>query len=293
MEKLKNERVSVFYWQLSCLSLVGTLAWLLFSLLAVPPTVQITACDVGQGDAVLIQYGQSFILIDSGPNSSILRCLQAEISVIDPVLDLVVLTHPDKDHIGGWENAAEQYRVANLWTNGQSKNPKDGASNIFVPVVGSLLRAPGLAMSVVWNGELLDLWEGNSPPEEKTNERSVGLYLASQSFGFLSLGDLACQQELAVTSMPLLSEATILKTSHHGSKTSSCEDFLKKIHTETAIVSVGEKNSYNHPEVNVLSTLEKLGAHVYRTDLQGKITFSGGFPGRILIRTERSLNVSE
>lgn len=273
--------------QLSCLLMVFGIGSGLFFQLSMPPKLQITACDVGQGDAVLMQYGQSSILIDTGPNSSILRCLQAKLSPFDPVIDLVVLTHPDKDHVGGLESVEKHYAVTSIWTNGQSKNPTPRNAPVFIPNLGDLVRYPGLAMSVVWSGEITDLWNSAVIPEEETNARSLGTFFASESFGFLSLGDLECEQELAVTMFPLLNDPTILKISHHGSKSSSCLEFLEKIHPETGVISVGEKNSYNHPEENVISNLEKTGIVVYRTDYQGKITFLPTSFGKLFVSPER------
>ncbi len=263
----------MFFAQLCCLFCTAIAFLAIYCYLALPPKLEITACDVGQGDAILVSYGQSHILIDTGPNSAVLRCLQAKISPISPVLDLVVLSHPDKDHAGGWEEVSQHYVVQQLWTNGQQRNPKSGLVSTLQPSLGDLVKLPGIRLNVVWNSDVFDLWNKGVSPEEESNARSVGTYLQSRSFGFLSLGDLECQQELAVTTMSLLGRITILKTSHHGSKSSSCIEFLKKIRTETAIISVGEKNSYNHPEENVLRNLENAGASVYRTDFQGRITF--------------------
>lgn len=263
-----------------CVALVG-----LFFHLAMPPKVQITACDVGQGDAVLIQYGQSFVLIDTGPNSDILRCLQRNIFFLDPTIDLVILTHPDKDHIGGWESVVERYRISELATNGQSANP-DHSSVSQTAETGAFVWWPGVIGRVVWSADSFAALHTSGESQEETNAQSVGTYWWGESFGFLSLGDLECEQELAVAGSGLLNRVSLLKVSHHGSKSSSCLEFLQKIDTETAFISVGEKNSYNHPEENVIFSLEKAGAVVYRTDIQGEITYQSHISGGWLVEYE-------
>ncbi len=241
-----------------------------FVILTIPPEIEVTACDVGQGDATLIRYGQSYILIDTGPNSAVLRCLQRNVFWLDRTLDAVVLTHPDKDHIGGWETVQQHYAVSQLFTNGQSDNP-EYTSGKNVAHTGDLFKFPGLNASIVWSADAYDVLANSGESEEERNQRSVGWYMWSNCFGFLSLGDLECAQELAVTGNRLLSFVSLLKVSHHGSKSSTCENFLQKIQTEAALLSVGKNNSYNHPDKNVLISLEKYGVVVYRTDKYGEI----------------------
>lgn len=237
------------------------------------------ACDVGQGDAILIYYGQKRILIDTGPNLDVLECLPRVAFGAGKAIDVVVLTHWDKDHIGGFASVLQKYKVGMVITNTPTKTTESVANLVDLieksggslePVVGESLLYPGLRLRFLWNHSMLSL-DTRGKPESEENASSIGVQLTGKGFGFLSLGDLECNQELAVLTLPLLNPYQILKVSHHGAKTSSCLRFLEKSRPEVALISSGAGNSYGHPAAQTLDSLRKNGIFVLRTDLLGDI----------------------
>lgn len=233
--------------------------------------MHIVACDVGQGDATLISYDRLHILVDTGPKNDVLACLRQEIFWGDPTIDALVLTHEDHDHIGGVESVLDHYHVKLLVANETTLQslPQEYLTQIksVVPTVGDSMTAAGFRLRIVWSESTRLKSNKNLKPDG--NQDSVGLYLSYPIFGFLTLGDLECTQELAVAYMGVLNKVDFIKLSHHGAKTSTCAQFLQKINPEAAFVSVGKDNSYGHPASTVLKDLESLGIYLWRTDSNG------------------------
>lgn len=255
-----------------------------------PPQLKITACDVGQGDAAVLSYGQSHILIDTGPNNDVLECLRLVIFWADPVLDAVVITHSDHDHAGGLAAVTDRYRVKQWMVNPTDAQELDLENtdiyDEYTPVAGEALLWPGWRLRVVWS----ELTRGSVayPPERNANQDSIGLQLHNQSFGFLTLGDLECRQELAVAGMGLLNPTHFLKISHHGAKTSSCPGFLQWLTPEAAYISSGANNSYGHPAPQTLQNIANIGIFLWRTDVSGSLQWGwneGRWSVRPLLRT--------
>lgn len=268
---------------------------------------RIIFCDVGQGDAILITSGFRQVLIDAGPDRSVLECLQAEIPFWDRDLDLVVATHPDADHIGGMPDVFEQYRVGIFLENGQQKDSAEAATLYqavqkakkrgtvsFSAAAGqSLLIGQKMAFSVVFPqveiGQQQSIFsqiaettlQDNSRqiPQENnikinTNDGSIALILKIGSVIVFLPGDLEKKSEQALIASGLLNDVDILKVGHHGSNSSTTREILGEIRPENAVISCGKNNRYNHPSPEVLSNLVAFGANIYRTDQQGTVIFA-------------------
>lgn len=299
MEEGKSlARDSVKSILLSCFTCTVCFAFWYFLILwqsTITPQIRVIACDVGQGDATLIKYDQLVILVDVGPNSAIKQCLQANISPLRPVIDLLVLTHDDSDHIGGFSDGLRGYTIRKLFINPKIKDTKSAdvisqwmrdVSRFTHPHLSETYSFPGLHLSIVWNEEALVSQFGLKALEEGSNNASLGIYVESQGFGFLGLGDLGCAQELAVSTSLLLKKVHILKMSHHGSKTSSCLEYLKFIHPEAAYYSAIKGNSYGHPSPLSLENVRSVGSFILGTDQSGSINYT--WNGRkLLFRTSR------
>lgn len=273
-----------FFWKCLFLCIFLGVTFFLVVLFHRPtkhPTTRLTACDVGQGDAILVQHGTFVVLIDTGPDSSILECLSQEMSFLNSRIDIVILTHSDWDHIGGVESVLESYSVGEVWRTSWSdlsasgqrvQEQLDSAGNTRFVKAGETVIVPGARIRILYGeGTYEKILQANKP-EDSPNNRSISVWLQTESFGFLGMGDLECPMELAVEGWSLLNGVDILKASHHGSKTSSCSDLMEKLHPETVIVSSGGGNNYGHPHPLPLENMIKIGAEVLRTDHLG--TFS-------------------
>ncbi len=237
---------------------------------------QVIACDVGQGDAILLRYGTVAVLVDVGRKQGILPCLRYKLALGQTSIQTVLLTHWDDDHIGAFSDVAAAYRIGTVISNPNIKDSTTAQQVVetikqarvnLTPSPGDELVFPGGRVRFVWSATAI------SDPATNTteNDRSIGIVASFKSFGFLGLGDLECASELAVSNLPLLISTPILKISHHGSKTSSCTPFIAKIEPEIAILSVGEDNKYGHPAAEILAILRDQATTVLRTDQLGSL----------------------
>lgn len=253
--------------------------------LARPPRgwLRLTVIDVGQGDALLVQFpsGRS-LLVDAGPSSD---AFDAGERVVTPTLwalgvrrlDWLAFTHPDLDHIGGTMAVAETFRPGEVWEG--------------IPVPGNgpraRLRAAALQRGEVWRqlraGDVFDVGEASvevlSPPvpdwerQRVRNDDSVVLRVRDHDVELLLTGDIG---EAAEAALPLEDPSgptlRILKVAHHGSRSSSAEGFLTRYRPDLALISVGRHNPFGHPSPEVLQRLEDAGAVIERTDEEGAIS---------------------
>lgn len=259
---------------LLCFSLATLLA--LWKLSAFPVELKIVACDVGQGDAILIQYGSMDILIDSGRNEAILPCLRQEIFWADRTIDVAIVTHWDEDHCGGFASVLNEYAVKEWWYN--PAIPETAIAQALFhqiqnrgksPQVGDSLALPGLELRVVWSESARGL--SLEEAAEDRNAGSIAVLLTTESFGFFSSADLECPQQLAIIEYGLLKQVEILKVAHHGAKSGTCPELLAELGPEIGIVSVGVKNSYGHPTPETLKLLDTYGVFAWRTDQHGSL----------------------
>jgi competence protein ComEC len=228
--------------------------------------------DVGQGDAIFIQCpnGQQ-ILVDGGPEPSVLLSrLGARMPFWDHSLDLVVLTHPELDHVGGLVDVLERYDVGLVLDSGQE------CSSATCEAWRSLIEENEIPYRRAQSGMSLELGQGVRlqvlhPPAQlmtntssDSNNNSVVLRLEYGRFTMLLTGDVQWEAEelLVASGWPLTS--LVLKVPHHGADTSLTLPLLETVNLEVAVIAVGADNNFGHPaEV----TLEKLaGIPTYRTD---------------------------
>lgn len=263
-------------------------------------------CDVGQGDAILVTRGNQQMLVDTGRGGvAILNCLEEKMPFWDKNLDLVVLTHPDADHIGGFTAVSDFYTIAAILyvplepdTNISETTLEEigrisaEGATILIPYDGMRFGLDGFFEGEVINpffsprleeGCFLEiaethLWDKNEcflPQElvEETskNNLSIGIKMHIEGVDVFLSGDLEEEAELALASRSALHRVDVLKVGHHGAKTSTTEEILEVLQPEISVISVGKNNSYSHPSPRVLQQLEDIGSRVYRTDIEGTV----------------------
>lgn len=251
---------------------------------------KVTFLDVGQGDAILISQGNNQILIDGGPDGTILmEKLGKEIPFWDREIELVITTHPDKDHIDGLVDVIKNYKVDNFW---QGKNTHN--TDIYQALQKELQNSPetkvynpfaGAKINFPKGGELKILYpfddklvEGS---DDDTNLASITatFKIADQVFYFD--GDLPSEKEDELTN---LEDVTVLKVGHHGSKNSTDNFFLNEVSPKDAVFSVGANNRYKHPSEEVLKEMEDIHARIFRTDKNGTVTYECSEKCQILLK---------
>lgn len=244
-------------------------------------TLVLEVMDVGQGDAIFVEAAGIQILIDGGPNDAVLTKLGDAMPFWDRSLDLVILTHPDKDHISGLLDVLERYRVDMiLWSGVQHSTAEYQEWLRLVEEEGAeihLARA-GQRLELGSSGAVFDILapftDGKGEFFGSLNDTSVVGLLRFWNVSALFMGDAAKMTEYRLLfESPEMLDANILKAGHHGSKTSSSEAFLKIVSPQYAAISAGKKNRYGHPHPEVIDILRNAGVKILRTDIQGTIRF--------------------
>ena len=240
---------------------------------------QVVACDVGQGDALVIQSQGRTALIDVGSDDDLINQCLSELSINR--IDLLVLTHFDFDHVGGLSGALKSRKVSSAIISGFPDNRPATAISL------EQLRNAGVAVITAdpsISGKLGQFyWQILAPTREAleasdSNNASVVMVFTGADLDLLLLGDLgeSGQQRITSSAKKLVGSATkplILKVSHHGSNDQFAE-LHESLRPELALISVGETNGYGHPGKSLLDLLERSGSKVLRTDLHGSIAVS-------------------
>jgi competence protein ComEC len=239
--------------------------------------LEITFFDVDQGDAVFIETPKrSQILIDGGPSSIILEKLNKEMPFWDRTIDFVILTHPESDHLTGLLDVLRSYKVKNiLWTGIliDSAGFKKWAelirqenAKIYIAQSGQKITIGKTSFEILFPFENLE-----NKSVKDTNNTSIVLRLDFGEISLLFAGDIYKSAERELLNLAKQLDTDVLKVGHHGSKTSTAEEFIIVVSPEIAVISVGRNNSYGHPHQGTLDTLEKYGIRIFRTDLNGDI----------------------
>jgi len=233
--------------------------------------LEVTFFDIGQGDSSFIEIPNGYqILVDGGPNSKVLEKLSKQMPFWDRTIDLIILTHPEHDHLSGLLGVLERYKVENILWTGVINNTsefqewselikKEGAK-IYIAQKGQIIKAGNAYAKILYPFENL---EGTEP--KNINDTSIVFSLFYDDNSFLFTGDVSKSVELKLGKV----DSDVLKVGHHGSKTSTSRSFVEMVSPEIAVISLGKENSYGHPHLNTLQSLE--GVKVLRTDLEGDI----------------------
>ena len=244
--------------------------------------LEVSFFDIGQGDAIFIETPHKHqILIDGGPSSAILEKLAKEMPFWDRTIDLVILTHPEKDHLAGLLEVLERYEVKQiLWTgiirqtaeyNKWQELIKKEKAKITIAQAPQKIKAGRVFLSILYPFESLEGGEFKN-----SNDTSIISRLIFGNNSFLFTGDATKSVEKKILSkcgekVNCLLDSDVLKVSHPGSKTSTSEEFLKEISPEIAIISCGKDNIYGHPHSETLEIFKKYDIEVLRTDINGDI----------------------
>lgn len=260
-------------------------------------------CDVGQGDAILVTKGANQVLIDGGPDEKVLGCLANHLPFWDRQIELIVLTHPEADHLTGLVSVIQRYKTIQIVSNSlvaesaifKKFRLEVAARQIAVhsPKAGEEIRLGEINLRILYPEKKLGeevVWRINQ--EEPVNKTSLSLVLGEAftpftgnfnktsivslldfgKFQALLTGDVGVEEEgKIIHQIPPTEEIEVLKVAHHGSKYATSEEFLKSISPKLAVISVGAKNRWGHPAPEVLQRLSVAGAKILRTDLEGEI----------------------
>lgn len=262
------------------------LGLIIYLRLTATPVFSVEFFNVGQGDAALIKFDDGEkMLVDCGPNRKILSKLGEALSFFDRTIDYLVISHPDLDHYGGCVDVLKRYKIKNIITNATNKgaDPFWQAWQKQLELEGAnikIIHSPEEIIIVSSTLNFLAPDPGLNLPAKDTegNNASVVFKLTHGPKSFLFVGDAEMPLENALRQKYCLKaanfcpklQADVLKIGHHGSDSSSSEEFLAGVNPKQVIVSVGP-NTFGHPSLRVLKKLERLGAEILRTDERGDI----------------------
>lgn len=259
--------------------IVGVVWYAVFTLQA-RHDLRLTVFDIGQGDSVFIEAPNgNQVLIDGGPSSAVLGKLGSVMPFWDRSIDLIILTHPHSDHVTGLVEVLKRYDVGMVlesdvnYSTPEYREWHTLLEQKHIPVV--IARA-GQKIRLSPKTELDILTPFRSFVGVSLNnvhEAMVVSRLVYASTSALLTGDMErpLEYQLVLSGSDLRSD--LLKVGHHGSKTSTTEDFVRAVSPRYAVISVGRKNRYGHPHQQTLDTLAKFGIKIFRTDQDGDVEF--------------------
>jgi len=250
--------------------------------------------DVGQGDAIFIQTPSGKqMLIDGGPSERVLLSqLGRQMPFWDRTLDVMLLTHPDSDHVTGLVPVLERYWVETVIHRQVALDSEiyDYWLQLVEAEGADVYRGEvGLQLNLDRGLEVLVLHPGARLPtgaQSNVNNSSIVARLTYGQASVLLTGDIEAQVEHRLVADGATLASTVLKAAHHGSCSSTTEEFLMAVDPEVVVISVGADNDFGHPCAEVLGCLERSGSPLYRTDERGVIeVVSDGT--RVWVETER------
>ncbi len=233
--------------------------------------------DIGQGDSILIQTPlMEHILIDGGPDDKVLSAMSRVLPFYERTIDAVVLTHPHADHVNGLVEVLKRYQVKQVMITGVDS--KLAAYGTFLDLIRQkkivVLLADGSHDYQIGNVVLDMLYPFQSLQGQVLKNWNNSSIVFRAIYGkriFYFSGDLEKEKERELVAKNLDLHADFLKAGHHGSKTSSTEPFLDRVHPKFAAISCGVANKFHHPHPSTLAHLAQHGIKTYRTDLDGTV----------------------
>jgi len=229
--------------------------------------------DVGQGDSALITVNGKSMLIDAGPNESEEKVVEYIKNKNISKIEYVLGTHPHEDHIGGLDKVIENFEI------GQVYLPKVSSTTKTYESVIKQINKKDLKINQAKDGVSLDLGPGvkvemYSPGKKDYDNLNNYSSIVKITFGensFLFTGDAEKEAEDEVLKKGYDVSSDVLKVGHHGSSTSTSNEFLDKVNPMIAIISCGYNNSYGHPNKDTIDKLTKKNVKIFRTDGSGDI----------------------
>lgn len=247
----------------------------------VPPSegdsyyIDVHFVDVGQGDSTLIMTPYENILIDAGTNLSEVDLVAFLDRVGVDSIDYLIISHPHADHIGGADKIIEALDVETLVLNGVKDD------NFYTENLEALATEKDVKIDVWEAGESFEIGfmqiEVLAPlplSNDAENNSSLVFKLCYKDASFLFTGDAEedSEEEMLESYPAEALDCDVLKVGHHGSATSSCDEFIAAVSPILSVISCEFSNRYGHPHKQTLDTLAKYGSIVARIDIDGSVT---------------------
>ena len=254
---------------------------------ALKDTLKIEILKIGKADCSIITDGTTSIVVDCGEEDDGAEISAAMDALGISSIDYLIITHYDKDHIGGAPTLLKKYKVSKLLE--PDYTPVDTTAYAYMSYKNALTeaKANGKCGSTEAVSDSADLTVsdiklnivgtfGKDYAKNQDNNDSLVVSLEHLGNSFLFAGDIEKQRIADMLSQGRVQPCDFLKVPHHGSTTSSSLGFLEAVSPEYAIISVGKGNSYGHPDYDTIQKLKQVNAEIYRTDELGTINIVFG-----------------
>lgn len=246
--------------------------------------------DVGQGDCEILKIVKGgttfFALVDTGVQQAYPK-ISSELSGMGcGEINVLVLTHPDADHVGSAAGILNSFKVDKVWQSGFTKDTKvwqETSATIGAKQIPNETVQKGT--QDVWNGAAVKVLNPSPQTATDSNNSSVVLLVSVGDKDILLMGDAEneAQEHMAQDPLP---KVEVYKVPHHGSTGAYYPPFLSAIHPDYSVIEVGAGNSYGHPRQEVLDALAGIGSKVYRTDQNGDVEATVT-PDGVSVKSER------
>lgn len=234
--------------------------------------------DAGQGDAIFIDSpSHGRVLIDGGPDRKVLSELGRVLPFGDKRIDVMIESHPDKDHIAGLPEVVSRYKVGMFLEPGvESPNTIDDElhARVVEKQVPDILARRNMVIDFGDGAKLVILYPDRDVRTWETNDASIVAKLVYGDTSFLLTGDSPKKAEYLLLGMNIhVLDSDVLKAGHHGSRTSSSLPYVEAVSPKYAVISAGKNNDYGHPHKETIDTLTAAGAIIVSTSDRGTILF--------------------
>jgi competence protein ComEC len=265
-----------------------------------PGLMEVTTIDVGQGDSIFVvgPNGATMLIDAGGPVGGVTEAAEATSrfdigeEVVSPYLwsrrfrrlDVIALSHAHSDHMGGMSAVMRNFRPRELWV---SIDPNSAAYRALLAEarqLGVVVRHFHAGAQLAWGGmhvAMLAPEIGYANRGEPVNDDSLVMRMQYGNCSVLLEGDAEAPSEREMLAHGRVAAVTLLKVGHHGSRTSTTQEFLDAADPKDAAISVGAGNTFGHPRYEVIERIAKTGSKLYRTDEFGLTTFLLGRDGGI------------
>ena len=256
-----------------------------------PDKLNILFFDVGQADCILILNNGKTALIDAGNNGDGELIVNGITALGIEKLDYVVGTHVHEDHIGGMSYIIDSFEIGDFYL----PYNETTTTTYYKKLLASLTRKgePIVEVNVGDKFELqnatLEVMAVDHSEPENVNNTSIVLEMCYGEKKYLFMGD----AEVEVESARKWNDVDVLKVGHHGSNSSTSQEFLEQITPELSIIPVGEGNSYELPKDRIIKRLEKIGTKIYRTDKDGTIQLVSDGASNEIIKIDINFDSSQ
>ncbi len=227
--------------------------------------------DVGQGDSIFLELpNQETMLIDAGESNQSSKIIHYIENLGYRKIDYVIATHPHTDHIGGLKEIIETFEIKSIYMP-KVISTSNTYENLLMTIQNQNLKIKnaysGVKIITQENFEV-EIIAPTKTTYQKLNNYSAVIKITYKDHTFLFMGD---AEEESEKQLKQDIKADVIKIGHHGSATSTSEEFIKKVNPSYAIISVGKNNRYNHPNELILNRLKEIGAKILQTDQNGTI----------------------